>query len=87
MGAQKYYRVDRAVRGEAKVKLPSSAIAATSYDPMTRTLGVTYPSGVAYSYTDVPAHVAAAFDRAESKGAFLVKHIKGKYETVKAGDI
>jgi len=54
---------------------------------MTRTLGVTYPSGVAYSYTDVPAHVAAAFDRAESKGAFLVKHIKGKYETVKAGDI
>lgn len=67
-------------------KRASTAIASTSYDPMTRTLGVTYSHGATYEYHGVPTHVNAAFERSESKGAFLVKHIKGKYKTVKVTD-
>ena len=55
-------------------------ITATSYDSTSRTLKVTYPSGVTYCYAKVPAHVAAAFGRAESKGMFMGKYIRGKYE-------
>ena len=59
----------------------SAAIQSTTYDPMTRTLGVTYSHGATYEYHNVPTHVNAALERAESKGAFLVKHVKGKYRT------
>ena len=66
---------------------PSTAIASSSYDSITHTLGVTYHHGVTYEYRGVPAHVAAAFERADSKGAFLVKYLKGKYKTVKMMEV
>jgi hypothetical protein len=50
---------------------------------MTRMLTVQYERGVKYAYHNVPTHVYAALDRAESTGAFLVRYIKGKYKTVK----
>lgn len=61
----------------------SSVIASSSYDPMTRKLQVTYSHGASYEYHNVPTHVYAAYEKDESKGAFLVKHVKGKYKTVK----
>ncbi len=61
----------------------SSAIASHTYDPMTRTLGVTFSHGATYEYHGVPTHVNAAFEKSDSKGAFLVKYVKGKYRTVK----
>ncbi|MFA6063829.1 MAG: KTSC domain-containing protein [Gallionella sp.] len=65
------------------MKHPSTAVASSSYDSTTRTLEITYQHGASYEYRKVPSHVAAAFDRAESKGAFVVKYLKGKYKTVK----
>jgi hypothetical protein len=50
---------------------------------MTRTLSVRYSHGAEYEYHNVPSHVYAAYEKAESKGAFLVARVKGKYKTVK----
>lgn len=50
------------------------------YDSSAKTLTVTYPHGGEYVYHDVPTHVAAALGRAESTGAFLVAHVKGRYK-------
>ena len=49
------------------------------YDASAKTLTVTYPHGGEYVYHDVPLHVAAALGRAESTGAFITAHVKGKY--------
>ena len=60
------------------------------YTPHTRVLRVTYArpdeKGSTFEYHNVPTHVHAALERAESKGAFVVHHIKGKYKTVSVND-
>jgi hypothetical protein len=67
----------------------SSAAPTITYDPMTRVLTVEYarPGGksAVWNYQGVPTHVNAALERAESKGSFLVKHVKGKYKAVEVG--
>lgn len=57
----------------------SSNIASARYDDAQQTLEVTFHSGGTYQYYDVPAQVAAEFNRAESKGSFLATDIKGHY--------
>ena len=64
-------------------KRDSLAVSNVSYDSMTRTLQVRYAHGAAYEYHNVPTHVYAAYEKSESKGAFLVKNVKGRYKTVK----
>ena len=67
------------VRRSSWVAVDSSSIAALSYDADTRVLGVQFRSGAAYRYRGVPAEVFAEFLRADSKGRYFVKKIRGKY--------
>jgi len=60
--------------------MPSSVVAAMTYDAITCTLRVIYVSGSVYDYKDVPEKVFKEMKEAFSKGEFLNKHIKPKYE-------
>jgi KTSC domain len=60
--------------------MPSSVVAAIRYDAITSTLRVIYVSGNVYDYKHVPAKVYSEMKAASSKGEFLNKQIKPKYE-------
>ena len=60
--------------------MPSSVVAAVQYDATTSTLRVIYISGNVYDYKDVPEKVYKEMKEAFSKGEFLNKQIKPKYE-------
>ena len=60
--------------------MPSSVVAEIKYDKQSHTLSVVYVSGLVYDYKNVPEEMYAAMRTAFSKGTFLNKHIKGKYE-------
>jgi hypothetical protein len=60
--------------------MPSSVIAGIKYDDLSHTLRIIYVSGRVYDYQDVPEQIYSAMKTAFSKGTFLNKHIKGKYE-------
>ena len=60
--------------------MPSSVVAAIRYDAVTSTLRVIYVSGSVYDYKQVPEKVYMEMRNASSKGEFLNKHIKPKYE-------
>lgn len=57
----------------------SSNIRSARYDEEGQVLEITFLNGGTYEYYDVPAHVAEAFERADSKGGFLAAQIKGHY--------
>jgi hypothetical protein len=57
----------------------SSAIKAASYQAANEKLVITYTGGSMYLYSDVPAQTATDFKDAESKGRYLVEHVKDKY--------
>lgn len=59
--------------------MPSSVVAAMKYDETANTLRITYTSGKVYDYKNVPPEVFEEMKEADSKGAFLNYHIKGKY--------
>lgn len=63
--------------------MPSSVVAAIKYDASSGTLRIIYISGLVYDYKNVPEEVYAAMKTSFSKGEFLNKHIKGKYEFMK----
>ena len=60
--------------------MPSSVVTAIRYDATSSTLRVIYVSGSVYDYKDVPEKVYKEMKEAFSKGEFLNKHIKPKYE-------
>lgn len=53
-------------------------ISASSYDPETGQLYVTFHNGRRYRYDAVSSDLAAEFEGAQSRGGFLHKHIIGK---------
>lgn len=55
----------------------SSNIAKAGFD---NGLVVEYKSGVKYKYKDVPEELYEQFLKAESKGSFMNKYIKGTYD-------
>lgn len=57
----------------------SSQIAAIGYDQSAKVLHVQFHSGGTYAYEDVPADMADAFAKSDSKGRFLSTHIKGRH--------
>jgi hypothetical protein len=61
----------------------SSTVAAYDYDPATQAMTVQYKSGGTYTYTGVPPKVHADFVAAGSKGSFLARHIRGRYDHTK----
>ena len=60
--------------------MPSSVVAAMTYDPGSSTLRVRFVSGMVYDYKNVPEKVFKQMKNAASKGTFLNQHIKGNYE-------
>jgi hypothetical protein len=60
--------------------MPSSVVAHIRYDPDTATLRIVYVSGMVYDYKNVPGKVYEAMKNALSKGKYLNRYIKGKYD-------
>lgn len=58
----------------------SSNISAYGYSPETKVLRVSFANGGSYDYAGVPADVVEEFVKAQSKGGFLAKNIRGKFE-------
>lgn len=58
-------------------RVSSTAIRAVGYDGYT--LRVVFRHGGTYDHPDVPAAVVDGLLRAASKGAYYVRHIRGKY--------
>jgi hypothetical protein len=66
--------------------MPSSVIAYMHYDKDSSTLRVGFVSGMVYDYKEVPEKVYLAMKTSGSKGTYLNKHIKGKYEFEKISE-
>ncbi|SHK83382.1 KTSC domain-containing protein [Chitinophaga jiangningensis] len=60
--------------------MPSTVVAHFSYLPEHAVLRVRYVSGKVYDYLQVPLHVYEEMKQAFSKGTYLNKNIKGKYD-------
>jgi hypothetical protein len=59
--------------------MPSTVIRSFDYHPAHGALDVTFVSGRAYRYADVPAPVARAFSQASSKGRFFNTRIRDAF--------
>ena len=59
--------------------MPSSVVAAMSYDRASLVLTIRFVSGLVYKYKDVPEEVFNAMKASSAKGIFLNQQIKGKY--------
>lgn len=59
--------------------MPSSVVAAIRYDEKTFKLRVIFQSGNIYDYLKVPENVYNDMMKSSSKGEFLNKEIKPKY--------
>lgn len=68
--------------GEVMAK-DSKAISKSEYNADTKVLAITFANGKAYEYAEVPAEVAADFEKAESKGKAFKELIKGKFKAKK----
>jgi predicted RNase H-like HicB family nuclease len=71
----------------AKETVGSAAISDFAYDEGGRELYIRYRGGAAYTYHEVPLEDFAALEGAESKGAFVNRVIKPKYEATKGAPI
>ena len=60
--------------------MPSSVINSFSYDPANKILKIVYLSGAIYNYLNVPVSVYESLSKARSKGTYLNKKIKGRFE-------
>jgi len=69
---------------QKEATMPSSVIASIEYNALSSTLRVIYVSGTVYDYKNVPEQVYVAMKTSFSKGAFLNRHIKGRYAFEKA---
>jgi hypothetical protein len=59
----------------------SSNIAATGYDPHSKTLAIQFKGGgKTYHYADVPHGLADELNKSESVGKFVVGQIVGKFK-------
>jgi hypothetical protein len=47
---------------------------------------VTFKNGGSYRYEDVPDEVYVEYEKAESKGSFIARSLRGKFRTQKLGD-
>lgn len=65
------------------IPVQSSNVSAIGYDPVTKTLRVTFLSGGIYDYEGVAEEIFQAFLHAESKGRYFRTNIKGHYPTYK----
>ena len=62
------------------IEVDSTSIHSIGYAPLSQKLVVKFISNTIYEYFDVPYNIYKEFSRSESKGAFLNKEIKDKFE-------
>ncbi len=60
--------------------MPSSVVAAFYCSAEKNLLTIQHISGEVYVYKNVPENIYLSMKAAHSKGIFLNKHIKGKYD-------
>lgn len=68
---------------EKFIKTESSFIRNLVYKVDKKTLDVTFKNGTRRRYSEVTPQRVAQLEKAESKGSYYSKHIKGKYESRK----
>jgi hypothetical protein len=61
-------------------EFPSNSVRRASYDSEARTLTLEFRTGRSYRYKDVPSSVYDWLLRASSKGAFVTRLVKDRYE-------
>ena len=66
-----------AKNGRAPVE--SSSLASVGYDRAARVLEVEFRNGAVYRYREVPASLHAELMRADSKGKYFSKRIRGRF--------
>lgn len=66
-----------------RVRVVSSNIRSVGYDPTSSILEVEFNSGSIYQYLDVPESEYEGLINAASKGRYLNRNIKGRYEDIK----
>jgi hypothetical protein len=66
--------------------MPSSVIDRYHYDESTKSLIITFVTGMVYRYKDVPEKVFKLFRASVSKGKYFNYHIKDKFEFEKMED-
>lgn len=60
--------------------MPSSVIDHFSYDLSTKTLVITFVTGMAYHYLNVPQKIHLSLKAASSKGSYFNFYIKDKFK-------
>jgi len=66
-----------------RVSIVSTNIRSVGYDPESSMLEVEFNSGSIYQYLDVPESDYEGLMNAASKGRYLNRNIKGRYEDIK----
>jgi len=66
-----------------RVSVVSTNIRSVGYDPESSMLEVEFNSGSIYQYLDVPESEYEGLMNAASKGRYLNRNIKGRYEDIK----
>ena len=66
--------------------MPSAVVKKRRYDPATRILFITFPSGEVYAYADVEPQAWEAMNEAFSKGQFFGEFIRPYYAYGKVED-
>jgi hypothetical protein len=61
----------------------SSAISSVGYDERSAVLEVEFSSGAVYDYLQVPEKVYHALLKAPSKGSFVSRRVRDRYEFVR----
>lgn len=60
--------------------MPSTVIASIYYNPESLTLRIIYVSGAIYDYKEVPENIYIALKTSKTKGVYLNKFIKDKFQ-------
>jgi hypothetical protein len=68
---------------EGRVSLDSTTLAAAAYDGRCERLELDFRDGTRYAYTGVPPNLYLDLLRADSKGSFFNRHIRGRFPCVK----
>jgi len=66
-----------------RIPVASSNISSVGYDPTSSILEVEFNSGSIYQYLNVPQTEYEGLMNAGSKGRYLNRNIKGRYEDIK----
>lgn len=62
--------------------MPSAVVRRFAYDPASKVLTITFVSGRAYAYQDVPADVAEGLRLAFAKSEYFNKAIRDRFDAV-----